>query len=243
MKPLTLLIDADYFFYRAAAASELELDYSQDLTVVVGNFSQGKKIVETEITQLCERFDTDDVLLTFTDQTNFRKCVDETYKGNRTKRKPAGYLKLKNWGIINWPSLMKPALEADDVCSILATNGSLKNFVLISPDKDMEQVPCRLYNLKKEWTQTPEAAKKKLFQQTLEGDQCDGYRGCIGVGPKSAEKILAKVENEDYWPAVVEAFLKAGQTEADALKTVRLARILQAEDWDADKQMPILYTP
>ena len=107
----------------------------------------------------------------------------------------------------------------------------------------MEQVPCRLYNLKKEWTQTPEAAKKKLFQQTLEGDQCDGYRGCIGVGPKSAEKILAKVENEDYWPAVVEAFLKAGQTEADALRTIRLARILQAEDWDADKQMPILYTP
>ena len=101
MKPLTLLIDADYFFYRAAAASELELDYSQDLTVVVGNFSQGKKIVETEITRLCERFDTNEILLTFTDQTNFRKCVDETYKGNRTKRKPAGYLKLKNWGIIN----------------------------------------------------------------------------------------------------------------------------------------------
>ena len=243
MKPLTLLIDADYFFYRAAAASELELDYSQDLTVVVGNFSQGKKIVETEITRLCERFDTNEILLTFTDQTNFRKCVDETYKGNRTKRKPAGYLKLKNWGIINWPSLMKPALEADDVCSILATNGSLKNFVLISPDKDMEQVPCRLYNLKKEWTQTPEAAKKKLFQQTLEGDQCDGYRGCIGVGPKSAEKILAKVENEDYWPAVVEAYLKAGQTEEDALRTIRLAKILQAEDWDAEKQMPILFTP
>jgi DNA polymerase-1 len=243
MKPLTLLIDADYFFYRAAAASELELDYSQDLTVVVGNFSQGKKIVETEISQLCERFDTDDVLLTFTDQTNFRKCVDETYKGNRTKRKPAGYLKLKNWGMTNWQSLMKPALEADDVCGILATNKSLENFVLISPDKDMEQIPCRLYNLKKEWTQTPEAAKKKLFQQTLEGDQCDGYRGCHGVGPKSAEKILSKIEGEAYWPAVVEAFLKAGQTEADALRTIRLARILQAEDWDADKQMPILYTP
>ena len=78
MKPLKLLIDADFFFYRAASAAELELDYSQDLTVVVGNFSQGKKIVETEISQLCERFDTDDVLLTFTDQTNFRKCVDET---------------------------------------------------------------------------------------------------------------------------------------------------------------------
>lgn len=243
MKPLKLLIDADFFFYRAASAAELELDYSQDLTVVVGNFSQGKKIVETEISQLCERFDTDDVLLTFTDQTNFRKCVDETYKGNRTKRKPAGYLKLKNWGMLNWQSLMKPALEADDVCGILATNGSLENFVLISPDKDMEQIPCRIYNLKKEWTQTPEAAKKKLYLQTLEGDQCDGYRGCIGVGPKSAEKILAEVEEQDYWTTIVKAYLKAGQTEADALRTIRLARILQAEDWDSVMQQPILFTP
>lgn len=243
MKPLKLLIDADFFFYRAASAAELELDYSQDLTVVVGNFSQGKKIVEKEISQLCERFDTDDVLLTFTDQTNFRKCVDETYKGNRTKRKPAGYLKLKNWGMFNWPSLMKPALEADDVLGVISTNGSIKNFVLISPDKDMEQIPCRLYNLKEEWTQTPEAAKRKLYQQTLEGDQCDGYRGCHGVGPKSAEKILAKVEDGDYWPAVVDAYLKAGQTEADALRTIRLARILQAEDWDSVMQQPILFTP
>ncbi len=243
MKPLKLLIDADFFFYRAAAAAELELDYSQDLTVVVGDFGQGKKIVESEIKQLCERFDTDDVLLTFTDQTNFRKCVDETYKGNRTKRKPAGYLKLKNWGMFNWQSLMKPALEADDVLGVISTNGSIENFVLISPDKDMEQIPCRIYNLKKEWTQTPEAAKRKLYQQTLEGDQCDGYRGCIGVGPKSAEKILAKVENEDYWPAVVEAYLKAGQTEEDALRTIRLARILQADDWDSVMQQPILFTP
>ena len=243
MKPLKLLIDADFFFYRAAAAAELELDYSQDLTVVVGNFSQGKKIVETEISQLCERFDTDDVLLAFTDQKNFRKCVDETYKGNRTKRKPAGYLKLKNWGMFTWPSLMKPALEADDVLGVISTNGSIKNFVLISPDKDMEQIPCRIYNLKEEWTQTPEAAKRKLYQQTLEGDQCDGYRGCHGVGPKSAEKILAKVEDGDYWPAVVDAYLKAGQTEADALRTIRLARILQAEDWDSVMQQPILFTP
>ena len=243
MKPLKLLIDADFFFYRAAAAAELELDYSQDLTVVVGNFSQGKKIVGTEISRLCERFDTDDVLLAFTDQKNFRKCVDETYKGNRTKRKPAGYLKLKNWGMYNWQSLMKPALEADDVLGVISTNGSIENFVLISPDKDMEQIPCRLYNLKEEWTQTPEAAKRKLYQQTLEGDQCDGYRGCHGVGPKSAEKILAKVEDGDYWPAVVDAYLKAGQTEADALRTIRLARILQAEDWDSVMQQPILFTP
>ena len=243
LKPPKLLIDADYFFYRAAAASELEMDYTQDLTVIVGDFAAGKKVVENEIQKLCERFDSKDILLTFTDQTNFRKKVDPSYKGNRTKRKPAGYLKLKNWGMVTWPSLMKPALEADDVCSILATNGSLDNFVLISPDKDMEQVPCRLYNLKEEWTQTPEAARRKLFEQTITGDSTDGYKGAIGAGPKKAAKILDAVKDEDYWPAVVQAFLDADQTEEDALRTLRLARILQAEDWDAKKQKPILITP
>lgn len=240
---MKLLIDADYFFYRAAAAAEMEIDYSQDLTVVVGNFSDGKKIVEKEISQLCERFDTKDVLLTFTDQTNFRKKIDPTYKGNRTKRKPAGYLKLKNWGMETYPSLMKPALEADDVCGILSTNGSLVEFVLISPDKDMEQIPCRLYNLKEEWTQTPEAARRKLFLQAIEGDQTDGYKGAVGYGPKKANAILDKVKDENYWPAVVETFLAAGQTEEDALRSLRLARILQAEDWDAEKQQPILFNP
>jgi len=32
-------------------------------------------------------------------------------------------------------------------------------------------------------------------------------------------------------------------TEEDALKNLRLARILQASDWDAKKQTPILFTP
>ena len=243
MKPLKILCDADFFFYRAAAAAEMEIDYSQDLTVVVGNFSEGKKIVQNEIKQLFERFDTTDILLTFTDQLNFRKCVDESYKGNRTKRKPAGYLKLKNWGLETYPSLMKPALEADDVCGILATNGSLENFVLVSPDKDMEQIPCRIYNLKDEFTQTPEAAKRKLYEQCLSGDQTDGYKGAVGIGPKKAGVILDTVQDENYWPVVVETYQFAGQTEEDALRNLRLARILQAEDWDAEKQMPILFTP
>jgi len=242
MKPLKLLIDCDYFLYRAAAAAEIEMDYSQDLTIVVGDYEQGKKIVTHELSQLYERFDSTDVLLAFTDQRNFRKCIDETYKGNRTKRKPAGYLKLKEWAMFTYPSIMKDALEADDVCGILATNGSLDNFVLISPDKDMEQIACRIYNLKNEFTQTPEDAELKLWEQALSGDQTDGYGGCKGVGPKKAAQILSK-KKDSYWDLVVQAYKDAGQTEEDALRNLRLAKILQAEDWDAEKQKPILITP
>jgi DNA polymerase-1 len=52
--------------------------------------------------------------------------------------------------------------------------------------------------------------------------------------------ILDKVKNGDYWPAVIKAFEEADMTEKDALRNLRLARILQAENWDAENQLPIL---
>ena len=66
-----------------------------------------------------------------------------------------------------WPSV-KPA-AADDVLGILATKGDIDNFVLVSPDKDMLQIPCRIYNLKDEFTQDPESAMMKLWEQCSQG--------------------------------------------------------------------------
>ena len=236
-----LLIDADYFWYRAASSAEEEHEYNPDLTVIVGDFKRGKSIVEHELTKLRQRFNSDDILLFFTDRTNFRKTIDPNYKGHRVKRKPCGYLKLKNWGMETYPSLVYPHLEADDVLGIVATNGSVKDFVLISPDKDMAQIPCRIYDLKEEYTQTAGAAERLLYKQCLTGDSTDGYKGCQGVGPKRADQILDKAKG-DYWPAVVKAFEEAEMTEADAIRNLQLAKILQADNWDVEKQEPILIT-
>ena len=236
-----LLVDADFFFYRAASSSEEEHEYNADLTVIVGDFKRGKHIVEHELTKLRQRFNSDDILLFFTDRTNFRKTIDPSYKGNRTKRKPCGYLKLKNWGMETYPSLVYPHLEADDVLGIVATNGSVKDFVLISPDKDMAQIACRIYDLKEEYTQTAEAANRLLYKQCLTGDSTDGYKGCAGVGPKRADQILDKAKG-DYWPAVVDAFEEAEMTKEDAIRNLQLAKILQADNWDTETQTPILIT-
>ena len=237
-----LLVDADFFFYRAASAAEDEHDYNEEMTVIVGDFRKGKRIVENELDKLRTRFDTEDLLLFFTDRKNFRKEIDPTYKGNRTKRKPCGYLKLKNWGLETYPSIVKPNLEADDCLGIIATNGSVENFVLVSPDKDMAQIPCRIYDLKNEYTQTPELAERLLYMQCLTGDSTDGYKGCVGYGPKRAGDLLDKCKG-NYWEACVEAYKEAGMTEEDALRNLRLARILQADDWDVENQKPILFTP
>lgn len=238
-----LLIDADYFFYRAASSSEHEHEYNEELTVIVGDFNEGKRIVLNEIKKLTTRFDSDDIVLFFTDRKNFRKDVDPNYKGNRVKRKPCGYLKLKKWGMETFPSVQMPSLEADDALGIYATSGTLTDFVLISPDKDMAQIPCRIYDLKTEYTQNPEDALRKVYEQALTGDQTDGYSGCKGVGPKRAGIILDKVKDENYWPAVVQAFEESGATEEDALRNLRLARILQTTDWDYAKETVKLFTP
>ena len=244
MKPIKLLVDADYFFYRAACTAETEHEYNEELTVIVGDFKAGKRIVENEMNRLMTKFDSKDILLCWTDRKNFRKDVDPNYKGNRTKRKPCGYLKLKEWGMKHYPSMMKTGLEADDVLGILATSGKFdsQGFVLISPDKDMQQIACRIYNLKDEFTQTEEGATRKVYEQALCGDQTDGYAGCKGVGQKKANAILDKVTDGNYWKAVVDTYKEYDQTEEDALRNLQLCKILQSENWDSKNQKPILIT-
>ena len=124
-----LLIDADYFFYRAAS-SEKEHEYNEELTVIVGDFNEGKRIVRNEFKKLTSRFDTEDIVLFFTDRKNFRKTVDPEYKGNRVKRKPCGYLKLKNWGMETYPSVSPAKPRGRRCLGIYATKGDIRDFVL-----------------------------------------------------------------------------------------------------------------
>jgi len=242
LKPTTILLDADYFFYRAACASEYEMTWDADLTVIAGSLTNGQKIIRSDIKKLKERFDTDQLVMTFTDLENFRKKIDSTYKSNRTKRKPCGFKRLLNWAMTEYNCVRMPQLEADDVLGILASRGDLTNFVIVSPDKDMEQIPCRIYNLKEEFTQTPEKAEYKLYEQCLSGDTVDGYSGVKGIGKKKAQSILNNKEGS-YWSTVVKTYYDHGYNEADALRNLRLAKILQAADWDFNKKEPILFTP
>jgi DNA polymerase-1 len=242
MQPL-LLIDADPIVYRAASAAEEELEFEPELTVVIGNFARGRQIVQQDINNLCTRFDTDQFILFFTDELNFRKGVDPTYKGNRIKRKPAGYKKLKEWSKSQWESVQMPLLEADDAIGIVVTSGKYDNFILCSPDKDMEQFACRIWNGKQEFLQTPEKAAYKRWHQALTGDQTDGYIGVPGVGPKKADAILGKVKDGKYYEKVRDTYISAGLTEADAIRNIRLATILTNDLWDEEGQAVILFSP
>jgi DNA polymerase-1 len=220
--------------------AEEDLDFGDDVIIVASNFPLVTRMFERQIQDLKERYESDDVILYFTGPNNFRKQVDPEYKGNRVKRKPAGYKRLLNFAFENYACKRIDCLEADDLIG-LDCHLDPGNFVVISPDKDMKSIACRLFNGEVEVAISLEDADHQFHVQCLTGDVVDGYKGVPGIGPKSAEKILAK--DGEPWDLIVQAYEKAGMTEEDALRNARLARILRPGEFNFDTNEPILWSP
>ena len=237
---MRLLIDADFIVYKCCAACETEIDYGEDVIFVTSNFSEAYKAVKNEIEKIKSHFgDFAKPTLFFSDTKNFRKKISPEYKGHRNRKKPCGYKRVINSLRIEYNVITMNELEADDVMGIYATKHP--GNVIVSPDKDMKQIPGKLYNLEDSIYITPEEGAKWHLIQTLAGDQTDGYSGVPGIGVKRAETLFNK---EGYsWQTVVKAFEDKGLTEEDALLNARLARILTIEDYDTEKNEPKLWTP
>ena len=237
---MNLLIDADFIVYKCCAACETEIDYGEDVIFVTSNFSDAYSAVKREIDQIKAQFGTFwSPILFFSDSKNFRKKISPDYKGHRNRKKPCGYKRVIRNLKIEYDVCIMPELEADDAMGIYATQ--VTGNIIVSPDKDMRQIPGKLYNLEDTTTITPEEGAKWHLIQTLAGDQTDGYSGVPGIGVKRAETLLNK---EGYsWTTVVKAFDDKGLTEEDALLNTRLARILTVEDYDSKRKEPKLWTP
>ena len=237
---MRLLIDADFIVYKCCAACETEIDYGEDVIFVTSNFSDAYNAVKREIQQIQDVFGSfSKPILFFSDSKNFRKKISPDYKGHRNRKKPCGYKRVIRNLKIEYDVCIMPELEADDAMGIYATK--LTGNIIVSPDKDMRQIPGKLYNLDDTTTITPEEGARWHLIQTLAGDQTDGYSGVPGIGVKRAETLFNK---EGYsWATVVKAFQDKGLTEDDALLNARLARILTVEDYDSKQKEPKLWTP
>ena len=237
---MNLLIDADYIVYKCCAACETEIDYGEDVIFVTSNYSDAYKAVTRDISNITKQFgDFATPILFFSDSSNFRKKISPDYKGHRNRKKPCGYKRVIRDLRINYEVIVMKTLEADDAMGIYAT--AHPGNLIVSPDKDMRQIPGKLYNLTDTTYITPEEGAKWHLIQTLAGDQTDGYSGVPGIGVKRAETLFDK---EGYsWQTVLKAFNDKGLTDADALLNARLARILTLDDYDTKRQEPILWTP
>ena len=237
---MKLLIDADFIVYKACAAAESEVDFGDDVILVTSNFSDAYGATKRELTKIENKLGSfSSMILFFSDSTNFRKKILPAYKGHRNRKKPCGYKRVIKELRKEYKVIIKPTLEADDTMGIYATK--YPGNIIVSPDKDMRQIPGQLYNFDETFTITPEEGAKWHLIQTCAGDQTDGYGGISGIGVKRAVSLF---EEKGYsWKTVLEAFVEKGHSEEEALINARLARILTADDYDFNKKQPILWSP
>lgn len=250
MPKTVLLIDGDQYLYRACAATEIETRFG-DHHVLASNPEEAWDTVQASLKNIFDHFGTKDHVLAFGKGENFRKKIDPSYKNNRANtRKPLCMPRVLGRLTRNYNVVAMDTLEADDVMGILATKPGPTDRIIVARDKDMKTIPGKLWDGSKFMRVSEADADYWHFYQTLIGDTSDGYKGCPGVGPVKAEKILQGEDAQPnpelknfIWRRVVGAFEKAGLTADDALTQARLARILRWSDWDSKKKEPILWTP
>lgn len=256
----TLLIDSDIVAYKVAAHGEdtYDFDGDGDLAVHLDEQSALRKCDQV-INEYADQLKTDRVVICLSDPNgNFRKELWPQYKANRIgARKPTLLFAMKEYMRDQWPSYIRPRLEADDVMGILATHPTLimGEKVIVSEDKDMQCIPGLLFNPRKDEDVreiSPLDADRYFLWQAIVGDTADGYPGAYRIGPKSAfaQDVLAAEDIETMWSSVVDAHAFAMKTAFgdpkafdQALVMARLARILRHGDFNYSTKKIRLWKP
>ena len=150
--------------------------------------------VNTVLESLVARFDPADVKLYLSDDVVFRNQVATTklYKGNRDpNHKPKHYKAIKEF-LLGKGAIIHPNWEADDAIGVEASQPDGKRRIIVSTDKDLDQIAGEHYN----WVTgelydvSKRAGDVYLFTQLLTGDTTDNIPGLPDMGPVKARKLL-----------------------------------------------------
>lgn len=160
------------------------------------------------------------IAISATDEVDFRKQQYKyaEYKGNRgtkpefiEKWKPVIEVHVKTeWSITSYPGF-----EADDVIATAANTlrNSNIDYVVCSPDKDLQQIEGYHWNYSKAETQemihiSQEKANYNKWMQVLTGDATDNIAGIPGLGPVKAALVLKDTHQVEYRYKVEQAYIK-----------------------------------
>ena len=233
---MTLLIDADWLVYNSCCACEEDTrwnEWQHQLTSDVRdclNLIENRLDVYKNIAQ-----DKHDIVMCFTSYPTFRHEIFSDYKINRIgKRKPLALKHTINKVKERYECITYPNLEGDDVLGLLATNGRYDNPIIVSVDKDMRTIPCKLLAAEEVEHITQKKANRHWFEMSMAGDAGDGIQGIKGMGMVTASKTLADTPDtiEALWDKVSKTYIKKGHTLADAILNARLTRILREGDYN-----------
>jgi DNA polymerase-1 len=249
---LTALIDGDILLFQITSAAEQPFYWGDDLWTLHSDGGEVRERIDNEINQIKRDVGASDVIIALSGSSNWRKTFMPSYKANRKNtRKPVAYSHAKAYVSDVYECASNFNLEADDILGILSTGKKKKNkdTVIVSADKDLKTIPGLIYNPDKPELGVVQISKDQadwnhLFQ-TLTGDAADGYSGCPGIGPKSAERALGEVGRpiEELWQAVLGCFADAGLQQEEALCQARVARILRNGEYDFTESRVHLWMP
>ena len=247
----TLILDGDIIAYTSAASCEITADFECCGGLCCESYPDllEDKIKSTilEWVSPIKKFDKILIALTDKEKPNWRKDIYPEYKANRKGvRKPELLQDAINYLKENHDCISTAGLEADDVMGIEATThekGTVK--VIVSTDKDFLQIPCRQLNpvTGKKIYPTTEKADWWHMIQTLAGDPVDNYKGVPRVGIKTAEKILAGIEQKHWWDTILTAYKKKELNKEYALIQAQIARICRKADYDKTTKEVKLWNP
>ena len=79
---MKLLVDADYIVYKSCAGAEDEIDWGDDVILVISKFSEALNNVQRELSKIKGQFmwDVPELVLFFSDSKNFRKKFTQNTK-------------------------------------------------------------------------------------------------------------------------------------------------------------------
>jgi len=182
--------------------------------------------------------------------------VDKNYKGNRKDGvAPYGLRELKEEFAKRYTEkvTLNTKWEADHIV-VCKKRDNWDDYVLCAVDKDvLKGLPGKHFNyyqsirygIDMKWVEnTEEEAMKRYYVQTLTGDAGDNVIGLHGIGPKKAEKALAKCVNEaECWAKVVEIYEKNDRGIVDAITNMRLVDMRQLKLIDGEYEVDLWMPP
>jgi hypothetical protein len=150
---------------------------------------------------------------------NFRHEMAKTrpYKGNRDdKHRPSHEDAIRKYIRGKWPTIVTDGIEADDALGIAqcSTYGP-EDSVIISIDKDLDQLPGLKYNFVQEINYDIDegTAWRNFCTQLLTGDSTDNIPGLPRVGKAKASKRLAGLGDDELLDEVARAYCAGARRE------------------------------
>lgn len=244
---MTLLIDADWLIYNSCCACEEDTRWTEHEHTLHSDERDIMNLIDSRIDVFKTiAGDKHDIVMCFTSYPTFRHEIFPEYKIHRIgKRKPLALRSVINNCKKIYDCVSYPNLEGDDVLGLLATNGQYENPIIVSVDKDMRTIPCKLIAAEEVEHITEKKANRHWFEMSIAGDSTDGIVGVKGTGMVTATKLLADTPDtiDALWSKVAETYTKKGYTLADAILNARLTRILREGDYDYNTGTVKLWNP